>query len=145
MKRLAVGTRLVKAWSTSSTVHLSHLLALLLLLSGCNSLNPLCGSTRPVPVLTSVSPMTIAFSQLPATFSLILTGSQFVSSSVVSFNGTTVPTTVNNNSQLTATVASSLIAGPGSYSVQVQTPAGNSADFGCSSGGKSATLTLTVT
>jgi hypothetical protein len=130
----------------SSTIRLGHLLALVVLLPGCsNSLNPLCGSARPVPVLNSVSPMTIAFSELPATFSLILTGSQFVSSSVVMFNGTSVPTTVNSNSQLTATVTSSLIMGPGSYSVQVHTPAGNSADFGCSSGGKSATLTLTVT
>jgi hypothetical protein len=145
MKRLAVGTRLVKAWSMSSTIRLGHLLAMLVLLSGCNSLNPLCGSTRPVPVLTSVSPTTIAFSQLPATLSLILTGSQFVSSSVVVFNGTTLPTTVNSKSQLTATVTSSLITGPGSYSVQVQTPAGNSGDFGCSSGGKSTTLTLSVT
>jgi len=95
-------------------------------------------------VLNSVSPTTIAFSQLPATFSLILTGNQFVSASVVVFNGTTVPTTVTSKSQLTATVPSSLIAGPGSYKVQVQTPAGNSSDFGCSSGGKSATLTVTV-
>jgi hypothetical protein len=145
MKWLAVGKRLAKDWSMSSTIPLGHLLALLVLLPGCNSLNPLCGSARPVPALSAVSPTTIAFSQLPATFSLILTGSQFVSSSVVVFNGTTVPTIVNSKSQVTATIASSLIEGPGSYSVQVQTPAGNSADFGCSSGGKSATLTLTVT
>jgi len=126
-------------------MRLGRLLTLLVLLPGCNSLNPLCGSARPVPVLDSVSPATIAFSQLPATISLILTGSQFVSSSVVMFSGTTVPTTVNSKSQLTATVPSSLITGPGSYSIQVQTPAGNSADFGCSSGGKSATLKLAVT
>ena len=133
-------------YTRSTTIGLVLLLAPLVLLPGCsNSLNPLCGSARPVPVLSSVSPTTIAFSQLPATLSLILTGSQFVSSSVVVFNGTTVPTTVNSNSQMTATVKSSLIAGPGSYGVQVQTPAGNSSDFGCSSGGKSATRTLTVT
>ena len=132
-------------WNMSSNIRLGHLLALLVLLPGCNSLNPLCGSARPVPVLNSVSPTTIAFSQLPPTFSLTLTGNQFVSSSVVMFNGTAVPTTVNSKSELTATVTSSLISGPGSYSVQVRTPAGNSADFGCSSGGKSATLTLAVT
>jgi hypothetical protein len=145
MKWLAVGKRLAKDWSMSSTIRLGHLLVLLVLLPGCNSLNPLCGSARPAPVLSSVSPTTIAFAQLPTTFSLILTGSQFVSSSVVVFNGTTVPTTVNSKSQLTATVTASQIAGPGSYSVQVKTPAGNSADFACSSGGKSATLTLAVT
>ena len=132
-------------WNMSSNIRLGHLLALLVLLPGCNSLNPLCGSARPVPVLSSVSPTTIAFSQLPATISLILTGSQFVSSSVVVFNGSKVPTTVNSKSHLTATFPSSLISGPGSFTVQVQTPAGNSGDLGCSSGGKSATLTLSVT
>jgi hypothetical protein len=129
----------------SSTIRLKLLVIMLMLLTGCNSLNPLCGSARPVPVLGSVSPNAIAFSQVPAALSLSLMGSHFVSSSIVVFNGTTLPTTVVSSSQLTATVTSSLIAGPGSYSVQVQTPAGNSSDFGCSSGGKSRTLTLTVT
>ena len=126
------------------TIRLGKLVVLLALLTGCNSLDPLCGSARPAPVLNSMSPTTIAFSKLPATFSLTLTGSEFVSSSVVVFNGTTVPTTVSSKSQLTATVASSLIAGPGNYDVRVQTPAGNSGDFGCSSGGESASLTLTI-
>jgi hypothetical protein len=121
------------------------LLVLLLLLPGCKSLNPLCGSARPVPVLDSVSPTTIAFSQLPSSFSLNLTGSDFVSSSVIVFNGTTLSTTVVSSSQLTATVISSMISGPGSYSIQVQTPAGTSGDLGCSSGGNSSILTLTVT
>jgi hypothetical protein len=128
----------------SSTARLKLLVVLLVLLPGCNSLNPLCGSARPAPVLGSVSPNTIAFSQLPATLSLTLTGSHFVSSSIVVFSGTTVPATVVSSSQITATVASSLISGPGSYSIQVQTPSGNSSEFGCSSGGNSATLTLTV-
>jgi len=82
---------------------------------------------------------------MPASFPIVLTGSRFVSSSVGVFNGSTVTTTVNNSSQLTITVTSSMIAGPGAYNVQVQTPAGNSGDLGCSSGGKSATLTFTVT
>jgi hypothetical protein len=127
-----------------TTTHLG-LLVLLLLLSGCNSLNPLCGSARPAPVLDSVSPTTIAFSQLPSSFSLNLTGSRFVSSSVIVFNGTTLPTTVVSSSQMSATITSSMISGPGSYSIQVQTPAGTSGDLGCTSGGNSATLTLTVT
>jgi hypothetical protein len=121
------------------------LLVLLLLLPGCNSLNPLCGSARPAPVLDSTSPTTIAFSQLPSSFSLNLSGNHFVSSSVVVFNGATLPTTVVSSSQMTATVTSSMISGPGSYSIQVETPAGTSGDLGCSSGGNSATLTLTVT
>jgi hypothetical protein len=117
------------------------LVVLLVLQPGCNVL---CGSARPLPVLNSVSPTTIAFSQLPATLSLTLKGGQFVSSSVVVFNGTTLPTTVNSSSQLTATVTTSLITNPGNYSVEVQTPAGNSGDLGCTSGGKSDALTVTV-
>ena len=128
----------------STTARLG-LLVSMLLLPGCNSLNPLCGSTRPAPVLNSISPTTIAFSQLSSGFSLSVTGSHFVSSSVIVFNGTTLTTTVVSSSQMTATITSSMISGPGSYSVQVQTPAGTSGDLGCSSGGNSSTLTLTVT
>jgi hypothetical protein len=128
----------------ASTTTRAALLVLLLLLSGCNSLNPLCGSARPAPVLNSVSPTTIAFSQLPSSFSLQVTGSHFVSSSVIVFNGTTLPTTVVSSSQMTTTIPSSMISGPGSFNIQVQTPAGTSGDLGCSSGGKSSTLTLTV-
>jgi hypothetical protein len=120
------------------------LLLPLLLLPGCNALNPLCGSARPVPVLSSVSPTTIAFSQMPAAIPLTLKGGSFVSSSVVVFNGTTLPTTVNSNSQLTGFVTSSLITGTGNYSVEVQTPGGNSGDLGCTSGGQSAALTVAV-
>jgi hypothetical protein len=37
-----------------------------------------------------------------------------------------------------------MIAGPGSFKVVVQTPAGNSGNLGCSSGGTSSTQLLTV-
>ncbi len=125
-------------------VVLGSWLAVLLLLPGCNALNPLCGSSRPKPVLNSISPTTMTFSQLPSSFVLTATGSQFVSSSVVVFNGATLTTTVVSSSQLTANVTSSMISGPGSFNVVVQTPAGNSGDLGCSSGGTSSTQVLTV-
>lgn len=121
------------------------LLALLLFLPGCNALNPLCGSARPAPILTSISPKTAVFTQLPPSFPLTLTGSQFVSSSVVVFNGATLITAVNSSSQLTVTITSAMIPATGIYNVQVQTPAGTTGDLGCSTGGKSATLSLTVT
>jgi hypothetical protein len=124
---------------------LSSLLAVLLLLPGCNALNPLCGSSRPAPVLGSISPTSMVFSQLPPSFVLTATGSQFVSSSVVVFNGATLTTSVSSSSQLTVTITSSMIPAPGAFTVLVQTPAGNSGNLGCSSGGKSSTLTLTVT
>jgi hypothetical protein len=119
-------------------------LVVLLLLPGCNTLNPLCGSARPVPILNSISPKTMAFSQLPPTFVITATGSEFVSSSVVVFNGATLATGVTNHSQLTATITSSMISAPGSFNVVVKTPAGNTGDVGCSSGGTSSGQVLTV-
>jgi hypothetical protein len=125
-------------------IRLCSCLAVLLLLPGCNTLNPLCGSARPVPILNSITPKTMAFSQLPSTFVITATGSAFVSSSVVVFNGTTLATGVTNHSQLTATVTSSMIPAAGKFNVVVKTPAGNTGDVGCSSGGTSSAQVLTV-
>jgi len=128
---------------------LSSLLVLLvlflLLLAGCDALNPLCASARPAPVLSSISPATQVFSQMPPSFVLTLTGSSFVSSSLVVFNGATLTPAVNSSSRLTVTITSSMISAPGTYNVLVQTPSGTTGDLGCSSGGQSHTLTLTVT
>ena len=123
----------------------SSLIALLLFIPGCNALNPLCGSARPVPILSSISPATMVFSHLPPSFVLTATGGKFVSTSVVVFNGASLTTSVNNSAELTVTITSSMIPAAGAFTVLVQTPAGNTGDVGCSSGGKSATLTFTVT
>ena len=123
---------------------LSSMLAMLLLLPGCNALNPLCGSARPVPMLNSISPTTMVFSQLPPSFVLTATGSQFVSSSVVLLNGATLATAVKSSSQLTVNVSSAMIPAPASFNVAVQTPAGNTGNLGCSSGGTSSVRVLTV-
>jgi hypothetical protein len=117
---------------------------MLLLLPACNALNPLCGSARPTPRLNSISPTTMVFSQLAPSFVLTATGGHFVASSVIVFNGATLATTVVSSSQLTANVTSSMIPGTGSFKVVVQTPAGNSGNLGCSSGGTSSSQTLTV-
>lgn len=122
----------------------SFLIVLGFLLLGCNSINPLCGSARPVPVLDSISPATVVFSQLPPSFVLTATGSHFVSASVVVFNGSNLTTTVVSNSQLTVNVTSSMIPAAGSFNVDVQTPAGNSGDLGCTSGGTSDAQVLTA-
>ena len=119
-------------------------LVLLLLLPGCNALNPLCGSARPSPSLASISPATEAFAQLPPSFVLTATGGHFVASSVMVFNGATLATTVVSSSQLTGNVTSSMIPATGSYKVVVQTPGGNSGNLGCSSGGTSGAQFLTV-
>lgn len=123
---------------------LSSWLVALLLLTGCNALNPLCGSARPSPSLSSISPTTMVFAQLPPSFVLTATGGHFVASSVIVFNGATIATTVVSSSQLTANVTSSMIPAAGSFKVEVQTPSGNSGNLGCSSGGTSSAQTLTV-
>lgn len=119
-------------------------LVLLLLLAGCNALNPLCGSARPTPSLESISPSTIVFSKMPPSFIMTVTGSHFVASSVVVFNGATLVTTAISSSELTVNITSSMIPAAGSFKVVVQTPAGNTGDLGCSSGGTSSSLFLTV-
>jgi hypothetical protein len=86
----------------------------------------------------------IAFSQVSPSFVLTATGAQFVSSSVLLFNGTVMTTAVTSSSQLNATINASMIGAPGTFNVAVQTPAGNTSDVGCSSGGTSSIRVLTV-
>ena len=117
----------------------------LLFLPGCNALNPLCGSSRPAPVISSLSASTITFAEVQQGFLLTVNGSDFVSSSVVIINGTTLSTTVKSSQQLQVTISTDLISGPGSANVTVNTPSGNSGYLGCNSGGTSSALTLTIT
>lgn len=124
---------------------MSAVVLALLFLPGCNALNPLCGSARPVPVIGSLSASTITFAQVQQGFVLTVTGKDFVSSSVVVINGTTLTTTVQSNQQLQVTISTEVISGPGTANVTVNTPSGNSGDLGCTSGGTSSALTLTIT
>lgn len=116
-----------------------------LILQGCNALNPFCGSARPAPTLTSLSVDTITFAQVQQGFLLTVNGSDLVSSSVVVVNGTTLSTQVVSKTQAQVTLTETLISGPGTASVTVNTPGGNSSDLDCSSGGTSHALTLTIT
>jgi hypothetical protein len=47
----------------------------LVLLPGCQALNPLCGSARPVPSIASLSTNTIALAQVQQGFVLGVNGS----------------------------------------------------------------------
>ena len=129
---------------SASSWPLSALLLAVLLLQGCNALNPLCGSARPVPVLSSLSDTTISFAQVQQGFVLTLNGSQIVASSIVVINGTTLSTQVLSSKQLQVTITSDLISAPGTASVTINTPSGNSGNLGCSSGGTSHALVLTI-
>jgi len=117
----------------------------LLFLAGCNNtLNPLCGSARPAPLIGSLSPSTMSFAQVQQGSVLIVNGSQFVSSSEVVINAQPLSTTVVSSQQLKVTLTTGVISGSGSVNVTVHTPSGNSGDLGCLSGGNSSVLALTV-
>jgi hypothetical protein len=124
---------------------LSALLIALLVLQACNALNPLCASARPAPSIGSLSASTITLAQVQTGFVLNVYGGQFVSSSVVLINGTTLNTLVTSSTQLQVTITTALIPAPGTASVTVNTPSGNSGDLGCTSGGTSSALVLTIT
>jgi len=124
---------------------LSAVLLALLVLQGCNALNPLCGSARPAPIIGSLSPSTVTFAEVRQGFLLTVNGSQFVSSSVVVVNGTRLSTLATSSQQLQATITTAVISAPGTASVTVNTPSGNSGDLGCTSGGTSHALVLTIT
>jgi hypothetical protein len=134
MKRIGVSLR-----------QLSALLLVLQFFPGCNALNPLCGSTRPAPVIGSLSTTKITFAEVKDGFLLAVNGSHFVSSSVVVINGTTLTTNVMSSQQLQVTITTAVISAPGTARVAVNTPSGNSGNLGCTSGGTSSALALTIT
>lgn len=112
---------------------------------GCNNtLNPLCGSARPAPLIGSLSPSTVTFAQVQQGVMLTVNGSNFVSSSELLLNSTPLGVTVVSDQQLKLKLTAGVISGPGQVKVQVKTPSGNSGDLGCTSGGTSSALTLTV-
>ena len=73
------------------------------------------------PVLSAITPQSAL--QKSAAFTLTVNGSNFASSSTVSWNGTPLPTTYGGSSQLSATVPSNLLGTIGSAQITVSTPA----------------------
>jgi IPT/TIG domain-containing protein len=116
-----------------------------LCLLSCSALNPFCNSSRPVPSISTISPTTVPFAQVQATLILTVSGSNFVSSSVIYWNGAALATAVMSPTQLQATITPTQISGAGTAQVSVQTPSNLAGDVGCTSGGESGTLTFTVT
>ena len=84
--------------------------------------------------LNSLSPAVVTAGGSP--FMLTALGTGFTTSSAVSWNGSTLPTTYVSSTELTASVGASLIAATGSASIAVVNPAGQ--------GGTSSTLILTI-
>ena len=131
--------------SRTCALSLAVLLAIFFL-PGCgnNTLNPLCGSARPAPLIGSLSPSTMTFSDVQLGDTLIVNGSHFVAASQVVINTTPLSATIVSDKQLRVKLSSDIISGPGTVKVGVLTPSGNSGDLGCTSGGTSSVLTLTV-
>jgi hypothetical protein len=96
-------------------------------------------------MISSLSASTITMAEVQAGFLLTVNGSQFVSSSVVVIDGTTLSTTITNSQQLQVTITTALISAAGTASVIVNTPSGNTGNLGCTSGGTSHALVLTIT
>jgi hypothetical protein len=120
-------------------------LAPLLVLAGCsNALNPFCGSARPAPLIGSLSPSTVTFTQVQQGVLLKINGSNFVPASELVINGKTLGATLVSNQQLQIMLTSSVVTGPGTVNVKVTTPSGNVGDVGCTSGGTTSALVLTV-
>lgn len=130
--------------SRSAVWPLAALLLTILALPGCSAINPLCNSSRPAPVLTSINPTSVTEAEVKATFVLNVTGSHFVGASVVVINNVQVASDVTSSTTIKATVGPASISGTGTFDVWVNTPAGNSGNLGCDSGGNSSKATLKV-
>jgi hypothetical protein len=117
----------------------------ILFLVGCAALNPLCGTARPKPGLTSLAPNSVSLAQVEQGLLLTVSGSHFYSNSYLLWNGAALPTTVVSSIELQATITTTQISSPGAAQIVVHTPANLSGDLGCDSGGNSAALTFTVT
>lgn len=91
--------------------------------------------TNPVPTLTAISPTTTAAGS--SAFTLTVTGTNFISTSVVNFGGTALVTTFVNSNTLTAFVPAALVATPSTVQVNVTNPAPG--------GGTSSSLPFVIT
>jgi uncharacterized protein (DUF1800 family) len=70
---------------------------------------------NPIPILTSAAPMSFNVGSAP----VVVGGQQFISGAQVLMNGSPVPTTFNNGTQLTATLN---LSEPGNIDLQVLNP-----------------------
>jgi hypothetical protein len=91
-------------------------------------------SPNPVPNATSLSPASVAAGG--AAFTLTVNGTGFATTSVVTLNGSPLPTTFVSGDQLTAAVPASAISAFGTAQIVITSPAPG--------GGTSSALTLTI-
>lgn len=101
---------------------------------GASYLSAPTPSENPAPSITSISPSAVTVGS--AGFTLTVTGSGFVSSSKINWNGVERATTYTSPTQLSATIPASDLLNPGSITVTVVNPAPG--------GGVSNSYTITV-
>ncbi|HMD01158.1 MAG TPA: hypothetical protein VKH37_13440, partial [Ferruginibacter sp.] len=77
-------------------------------------------SNNPVPVLTALSPGNATPGG--GSFTIVVTGTGFVNTSTVKWNGTALTTTYNSNTQLSALVPAANIASAGTATITVFSP-----------------------
>ena len=92
---------------------------------------------NPSPTISSINPTSAVAGA--AGFTLTVNGSNFVTGSIVNFNGTARSTTFVSSTQLTIAISASDIASQGTISISVTDP-----PTGGSGGGTSSTLPLTI-
>src|SRR5271156_6195712 len=99
------------------------------------SSDDITAANNPVPAITKLQPSTVAANS--GAFTLTVTGTGFVSNSVVNFNGNARTTTFASATQVTAAILASDVASAGTPSVTVTNPTPG--------GGTSNPLTFTIT
>jgi hypothetical protein len=107
------------------------------------------GTPNPTPVITSLSPSQIVAGSTSVP-TVVVKGSGFISTSVVSYAGTQHPATINNSSQIGLELSASDVATIGQFPVVVTNPtpgggASNSTDLNVTSGTPTGFYTITVT
>lgn len=130
---------MVSCWTR---VPVQCLVPVVLVLSGCGggTSSSLSGASsgatnaNPVPSITIIAPSVVTAGN--GAFTLSVTGSNFISSSVVDWNGSPLPTDYVNSALLTASVTAADIQSPGVAKISVSNPAPG--------GGISATANLQI-
>ena len=118
------------------------------LLAGCGGggyHSPPPSPSNPVPTITSLSPNSVAAGS--TTFTLIVTGTNFLSSSMVQWNGSARPTMFASGTQVQGQISAADVAASGSVNVTVLNPSpgggtSSAASFAISPVGISQTISV---
>ncbi len=105
-------------------------------------------ATNPVPTITNISPTSASAGS--GALTLTVNGSNFISSSLIQWNGTAQPTAFINGTQLTAQISAANLTTAGNVSVTVKNPVpgggtSNAATFTTNAAGQTVGVVETIT